>query len=409
VADQSHDAETTWFCKACVVALAFSWWGVLGGGVGAYAQQQPRDILQFIRQQPMIFFVAKGEPGACGPDCSEWIAAEGGFDQEVHVRLRQFLGTLPRIDLPIFFHSRGGIVGPSLAVGAILRAHRMRAGVGHTIPVGCRDTLSVDEACRKLMQSGREFKSRLRESGATCASSCVYALIGASTRTIAYVARVGVHRHRALQPQDQVRLLPGVDGPVSEIMVIDRLKQYVTRMGIDFGLIDVAERTDATSMHWLSRDDLARLGVLTDGRFETRWVVHARRDGHFVAKSVTQPSRRNPAEYRTATIEFGCSLLLTGHTSVSIRRDLDPVEARDGATVRMTFGDNIILNSERRSVASIDVRATSVPADVIAQVAASNGIVLKELSETWTRETKFSTQGLWDALQSAPEDCRKKD
>ena len=28
----------------------------------------------------MVFYVAKGEPGACGPGCQEWIAAEGFID-----------------------------------------------------------------------------------------------------------------------------------------------------------------------------------------------------------------------------------------------------------------------------------------------------------------------------------------
>jgi hypothetical protein len=232
-----------------MVSLA-GWCSVIGGTGEGHAQQ-PRTVLQLINQHPMMFFVAKGDPGACGPGCSEWIAAEGGFDQTVHVRLRQFLDRLPRKDLPIFFHSLGGLIGPALTVGAILRAHRMRAGVGHTIPFGCRDSLTVDDACRRLMQSEREFKSRLRESGAICASSCVYAFVGAPTRTVAYVARVGVHRHRALQSQDRV----GLNESAGEITVSDRLRHYVTQMGVDFGLIDVAEQTDHASTHWLSRDD----------------------------------------------------------------------------------------------------------------------------------------------------------
>jgi len=52
----------------------------------------------------MIFFVAKGEPNACGPGCNEWIAAEGDFDgPAVEQRFRQILGSLKGRDLPIFF------------------------------------------------------------------------------------------------------------------------------------------------------------------------------------------------------------------------------------------------------------------------------------------------------------------
>lgn len=393
------------------VALACGWLSVLGAVGVAVADPQPLDPIQFIKQQPMIFFVAKGEAGACGPGCSEWIAAEGGFDPEVHLRLRRFLDRLARTDLPIFFHSLGGLIGPSMAVGSILRAHRMKAGVGHTLPVGCRETLGADDACRKLMQSGREFKSRLRESGAICASGCVYALIGASTRTVAYVARLGVHRHRALRSLDQPRARPDTNVRDGNAMIVSRLKHYVTQMGVDSGLVDLADKTDAASTHWMSRDDIARYGlVVPDGRFETRWAVHARPGvGHVVTKSVTRRSRTNPSEYRTATVEFGCSFMLAGLTTVSVRRDLDPAEAGDGAAVRITSGDTLVLNSERRSAATLDVRSASVSPDVVSQVAASDGILLTEVSDAWSRETRFSTLGLQDALKSAPEDCRKSD
>jgi hypothetical protein len=390
-----------------ILPLACGWWSLLGAA--AFADPQPQDPLDVVKQRPMIFFVAKGEPGACGPGCSEWIAAEGGFDLEVHARFRQFLDSVPRKDLPIFFHSLGGHVGPSLAVGSLLRAHRMRAGVGHTIPFGCRDTLSVDDACRKLMQSGGEFKSRLRESGAICASSCVYAFIGASTRTVAYVARIGVHRHRAIRAREPAGAESDSNGIPDGAVVAGGLRQYVTQMGVDYGLIDLAEQTDHASTRWLSRDDIARYGIATDGVFETRWTSHTRpKIGHLVVKSVTRPSRLNPTEFRTATIEFRCSFLLPGHTSVVVRRDLDPAEAKDGAAVQVMLDDHVILNSARRSAATIDIRATSVPAAAIAQAGASASILLNEIAETWSRETRFSTQGLSDALKSAPEECSKE-
>jgi hypothetical protein len=44
------------------------------------------EILAKIMRHPLIFFVAKGEPNACGPHCSEWIAAEGNIDTEAAKR-----------------------------------------------------------------------------------------------------------------------------------------------------------------------------------------------------------------------------------------------------------------------------------------------------------------------------------
>ena len=43
---------------------------------------------------PMVFFLAKGEPGACGPGCSAWIAAEGSIDRDAASRFKALLRRL---------------------------------------------------------------------------------------------------------------------------------------------------------------------------------------------------------------------------------------------------------------------------------------------------------------------------
>src|SRR5215470_18558608 len=60
-------------------------------------------------QTPMLFYLAKGEPDSCGPACSEWIAAEGRFEESSAQRLRAFLSRTGNRKLPIFFHSTGGL------------------------------------------------------------------------------------------------------------------------------------------------------------------------------------------------------------------------------------------------------------------------------------------------------------
>jgi hypothetical protein len=63
-----------------------------------------------VRSPPMIFYLAKGENGACGTDCNEWIAAEGQIETGSAQQLRTFLTRLGKRKLPIFFHSPGGNV-----------------------------------------------------------------------------------------------------------------------------------------------------------------------------------------------------------------------------------------------------------------------------------------------------------
>jgi len=96
---------------------------------GASAQSNP---------EPMIFFVAKGEPDACGPGCNEWIAAEGMFDgPDVERRFRDVLSTVQGRNLPIVFNSLGGVIGEALVLGRLLRERRIAASIGESYPEGC--------------------------------------------------------------------------------------------------------------------------------------------------------------------------------------------------------------------------------------------------------------------------------
>src|SRR5262245_17687690 len=100
-----------------IAAILFA----LAGPAGAQARRAPSPSPQVKSPQvkkgdmliktPMIFYLAKGEVDACGPGCSEWIAAEGQFDLGAEQRFRSFLARLPGRKLPVFFNSSGGIQG----------------------------------------------------------------------------------------------------------------------------------------------------------------------------------------------------------------------------------------------------------------------------------------------------------
>src|SRR5262245_48348952 len=73
-----------------------------------------------VKSPPMIFYLAKGENGACGVDCNEWIAAEGQIETGSAQHLRTFLNRIGKRKLPIFFHSPGGNVTASMSMGRLL-------------------------------------------------------------------------------------------------------------------------------------------------------------------------------------------------------------------------------------------------------------------------------------------------
>ena len=229
------------------------------GSLGAPAQPNP---------EPMIFFVAKGEPNACGPGCSEWIAAEGMFEgPQVERRFRDLLDTLKGRNLPIVFNSLGGVIGEALVLGRILRERRMAASVGESYPEGCKARIAADESCRRIMEANRELKAQLRTTGAVCHSACVYALLGASARHVPADARVGIHASAPTAASSR-------PGSLTDEQLHNNRKRYILEMGANPGLQDAAIKTPPPGVHVLSRDELVRYRVETSAPYESDWMQY---------------------------------------------------------------------------------------------------------------------------------------
>ncbi len=360
--------------------------------------------LAALRHQPLIFFVAKGRPGACGPGCDTWIGAEGTFDPDSAKRLADFLAVPGRQRLPIYFHSPGGELQPSLAIGHLLREKRMAAGIGQTVPEGCREAARADPACRALMRSAREVPARLKISTGVCASGCAYALIGASTRLIAPGAKFGVHANRVLpRPDhaDEIRRAGPAARQAAENQSYDLLRHYVTVAGVDPALIDLATRTPHDRVYWLTREELERFGLVYRDFFETRWLRHAKPDGStFIIKSLTQVSPSQ--EHRTTNIAINC--VPNTRATVMLRRELGSSENAPQPVVRLSSGEAFVMvfSHGNRSPGATEVRVLPVAADALARVAAADSIVLREEG---MREFRLSTQGLSEALGAVPVRC----
>src|SRR5262245_61770761 len=162
-----------------VVLLASCILSALAAGVQA-APVEPQPANPW---PPIVFYVAKGEPNACGSGCREWIAAEGTIDENAHRRLHGLLNRLDRRKLPIYFHAPGGSLEAAMAIGRMMRERGMTAGVGRTIPRGCDPLQEHESACDALKRAGRELLAELRTARTLCNSACVYALIGACARS----------------------------------------------------------------------------------------------------------------------------------------------------------------------------------------------------------------------------------
>ena len=81
----------------------------------------------------MIFYVAHGAADACGPGCSDWIAAEGTVQFDTNRRLIAILDRQAGRKLPLVIHAWGrSNFNTATKMGRILRDRGIDATAGAT-------------------------------------------------------------------------------------------------------------------------------------------------------------------------------------------------------------------------------------------------------------------------------------
>ena len=353
----------------------------------ASAQQAPR--------HPMIFFLAKGGPDACGPGCSEWIAAEGEFGSDTLGRFNSFLHAINRTDLTVFFHSPGGFGNVAIAVGHKLRGWRIAAGVGRTLVKGCNEG-PPDEACLVLMQSEQQLDAELRFDGTICASACVFAFAGAPVRQVSELAKLGIHASRFGDRQW------GIDTTAVEQAARERSRDstqhYFVSMGIDGSLVEEAEKTPHHGVHWLSRDEIARFGLIAKDGFETGWTLAG--NPLVVMKAL---SRATP---RTTIFKVKCHT--DERAQIVVRRELPDEELGLMSEVALVSGRSTVSQSTGANDSRDDERIFIVPRAVLREIAA-NGLKLEERAiaeeSRIVRSTPVAMAGFADAIDRLLQRC----
>jgi hypothetical protein len=353
-----------------------------------------------------VFFLAKGPADSCGPGCSAWIAADGRFVPGTAQRFEDFVRTLSRRDLPIFFHSPGGTVGDAVKIGLALRERRMTAGVGRTVTEQCR-IFAKDDPCQRMIASGGEIKARLRFAEGQCHSACVFAFAGASNRRVSVGAMLGVHsaqlnakltQQRAAQDSRNV-------GEISISVLHHGLEQYLAQMGIDPRLQQTSSKVGPRHLYVLSRDEIQRFGVETGEFYETPWANLTDRSGHpFVIKSVTRAMETDREERRTVTIQFRCAL---GRTWLLYQRELPPGEVGYAELVRVAAGEaELVLHRGLKKEAS-EIWVIPVATPFLQSAKAVPDLVFTEdvTSSGKSREIKFSTKGLSSFIDGVAKGC----
>jgi hypothetical protein len=255
---------------------------------------------------PMVFYVAKGAPDACGPGCDSWIALEGMVDAGAADRFRKFLRRQKDRHLPMYFSSPGGNLDQALAMGRMLREEPTIARVARTVVKECGSEPQTGEACLELKRSGRVLEAELAEQGAMCNSACPYLILGSTTREIAPNTVLAVHSPKVIlsirgKPSEKQRAEAVQRGMerANRIVAI-----YLARMGVDRGLLDLAKTVKFESPHVLARDEIFRFGIDRREFVETPWQFE--NAGRAFVSKIAVARTSNGATFRTTQLRLFC-------------------------------------------------------------------------------------------------------
>jgi hypothetical protein len=209
----------------------------------------------------MIFYLAHGREGACGPDCSEWIAAEGVVEWDTFKRLFAFAARLGERKAPVILNVWGeSDLKVAMSLGKIIRDRGLDMSAGKTAVAGCAE--AAEAACIALKRSGKSLDAGIDISAVECDIVCLLILAGGVHRTLPADARVVIgatHIRDRLAPNVSEERQKGL-----QAFYGDQYRLYLKQMGVATDVVDMIEQ-NAASGHatQISGADWLRLGIVT--------------------------------------------------------------------------------------------------------------------------------------------------
>ncbi len=250
-------------CVGATLSLFFGGLMAVIAATVAFGQTGARPAVGGFGSPPdaMIFYVAHGAADACGPGCSDWIAAEGTVQWDTHKRLIAILDRQAGHKLPVVIQTRGASsFNVATSLGRILRDRGIDATVGRTEVDACKDKPDAD--CFALKRPGGPLDARLDQSAARCDTACVLMLAGAVHRSLPQDTRMilegmMIRNRRAPNVSDEHR-----EGMTTYFDTQFRI--YLREMGVDPELLDIVDRNSAShQVTELPSSEWTRLGIVT--------------------------------------------------------------------------------------------------------------------------------------------------
>lgn len=242
---------------------------------------------------PMKFTHVRADHPGCRPHCAEWIAAEGRIEEGTAQDFARAIAELGDRRLPIFVNSPGGSVADALAMGRLIRAKHLSVAVAHTEIAPCEPARPVKGA----KPSAPNASDCAIPAGAAvaadafCASACPLVLAGGVERYVSPLGRVGVHQITMFVTRTSLtrtyrlsyRVVDGRKEEVSRDLAGEQRQEttskesatpklesevaiYLRDMGVAGPIMKLMEATPATTLHWLSADEIK------DSNMATIWI-----------------------------------------------------------------------------------------------------------------------------------------
>jgi len=368
---------------------------------------------------PLHFYLAKGEANACGEGCSEWIAVEGRFDPGSAGRAQTFLRRHAARKLPVYFHSPGGSGPDALAIGRQLRQLGITVGVAATVPRGCASARDTAAACAAAKRSPQPVLAEWRPD-ATCASACVWALLGGKVRHVPPSARLGIHsgkfsltrrwsdgRMQQVSPRDAAFKARSAESIAST-------RRYIRDMGIDTALMDAALKVPHEDIRYLSRGDIAAFGIDRREFVETPWFFSEFASGsRHVSKWIVEAKGTERKHYSVSVASLTCTNLL--QVSIHYVRGVASDEPAQPMSATVSLGDRksmLYFRGAPTKRAGIDDGAVFVSAttyvtfELVEAAVAAGSIKVSEGGRTeWAQDVSLSIHGLVEGMKILREKC----
>ena len=209
----------------------------------------------------MIFYLAHGSAGACGNNCSEWIAAEGTVLWDSHKRFLALLDRLGDRKPPVMLNLKGeSALEVAASIGRLIRSRGLDVSAAMT---RVKDCAAIDEAACAALKRGRQpLDATLDVSSVACNFDCVLMLAGGVNRTLPSTAQVvlsGTSIRNRLGPKVPGEQVEGLRSHFNE-----QYRLYLTQMGVSAQIVDIIERnTETRRAVRLKPEDWLRLRIVT--------------------------------------------------------------------------------------------------------------------------------------------------